>query len=74
MKTAIVWSQANCSYCRMAKQLLLSKGYTYIEKMIGDGTYTKKDLLSEVPSAKSVPQIFLDGKYIGGYNELVKAL
>jgi glutaredoxin 3 len=75
MKTAVVWSQPNCKYCTMAKQLLLSKGYSYTEKKIGEGeAYKKKDLLAEVPNARSVPQIFLDGKYIGGYEDLVKAL
>jgi glutaredoxin 3 len=73
MKTAVIWSQPDCGYCKMAKQLLLSKGYTYTEKVLSQG-YTKKDLLAEVPTARTVPQIFLDGKYIGGYQELVKAL
>jgi glutaredoxin len=73
MKTATIWSQSNCSYCKMAKQYLLSKGYSYTEKLLGEG-YTKKELLNEVPNARSVPQIFIDGKYIGGYQELIKAI
>lgn len=73
MRNAIIWSQPNCSYCKMAKQYLLAKGYTYIEKMIGEN-YTKKDLLEAVPTAKTVPQIFIDGEYIGGYQELIKKI
>jgi glutaredoxin len=38
--------------------------------MIGINGYTKKDLIDKVPTACSVPQIFLNGEYIGGLNEL----
>jgi glutaredoxin len=42
--------------------------------MIGVGTYTKKDLIEKVPNARSVPQIFIGGEYIGGLPELKKRL
>lgn len=71
MKNAVLWSQLDCAYCKRAKQLLLQNGYAYVEKIIGDGgSYTKKDLLEEVPNARTVPQIFINGRYIGGYKEL----
>lgn len=74
-KHATIWSQLNCHYCVMAKKLLLEKGYTYTEKVIGaGGKYTKKDLLNELPNARSVPQIFIGDQYIGGYTDLVKAI
>jgi glutaredoxin len=68
---ATVWSKYNCPYCDQAKNLLAMKGIQFEEKKIGDG-YTKEDLLEAVPSARTVPQIFLDGKLIGGYTELRK--
>mgnify|MGYP003345969602 CR=1 FL=1 len=68
---AILWSKYNCPYCDQAKALLTSKGYTIEEKKIGDG-YTKEELLEAVPNARTVPQIFLDGALVGGYNELRK--
>lgn len=75
MKHATIWSQLNCAHCVSAKRLLLMKGYTYTEKIIGEGgSYTKKDLLEEVPDARTVPQIFINGKHIGGYSELVKLI
>lgn len=70
---AIVWSKYNCPFCDQAKQLLDSKGIAYEERKIGDG-YTKEELLEAVPTARSVPQIFLDEEYIGGFNELRKKL
>jgi len=55
----------------MAKSLLSQKGISYEERKIGDG-YTKEDLLESVPSARTVPQVFLNGELIGGYTDLVK--
>ena len=70
----VVWGQPNCQYCDMAKKLLDSKGLTYQYKEIGSG-YTKQDLLAEVPTARSVPQILTgNGEYIGGYNNLKSQL
>jgi glutaredoxin 3 len=66
---AVIWSKYNCPYCDQAKALLKMKGITFEERKIGDG-YTKEDLLEAVPTARSVPQIFLGEELIGGFTEL----
>ena len=66
---AIVWSKDHCPYCVQAKTLLEQKGIEYEEKKIGEG-YSKEDLLEAVPTARTVPQIFLDGELVGGFTEL----
>lgn len=66
---AIVWSKYNCPFCDQAKALLNQKGIPFEERKIGDG-YTKEDLLEAVPTARTVPQIFLDGTLVGGFTEL----
>ena len=66
---AIVWSKDACPFCDQAKGLLKMKGIEFEEKKIGYG-FTKEDLLEAVPTARTVPQIFLDDKLIGGFNEL----
>jgi glutaredoxin 3 len=66
---AIIWSKYHCPYCDQAKALLTMKGIQFEEKKIGDG-YTKEELLEAVPTARTVPQIFLDGQLIGGFTEL----
>ena len=66
---AVIWSRYHCPYCDQAKALLTSKGIQFEEKKIGDG-YTKEELLEAVPTARSVPQIFLDGELVGGFTEL----
>lgn len=71
----VIWSKANCPQCDKAKALLNAQEIEWMEKKIGDQYgYSVEDLLAEVPGAKSVPQIFADGKHIGGYQELVKFL
>jgi glutaredoxin 3 len=66
---AIIWSKYHCPYCDQAKALLTQKGIQFEEKKIGDG-YTKEELLEAVPTARTVPQIFIDEQLIGGFNEL----
>ena len=68
---ATVWSRYNCTFCDQAKMILDQKGYTIEEKKIGDG-YTREELLEMVPTAKSVPQIFINDKHIGGFDDLKK--
>jgi glutaredoxin len=66
---AVVWSKDHCPFCDQAKNLLKMKGIEFEEKKIGYG-FTKEDLLEAVPTARTVPQIFLDEKLIGGFTEL----
>ncbi len=73
MTKAVVWSKYQCPYCDQAKALLEQKGIEFEERKIGDG-WTKEDLLEAVPTARTVPQIFLDEKLIGGFTELRKYL
>lgn len=70
---AIVWSKDNCQYCVKAKTLLSMKGIDYEERKLGI-EWTKEQLLEAVPDAKSVPQIFLNGEYVGGFDQLQKRL
>jgi glutaredoxin 3 len=70
---AIVWSKNQCPYCDQAKALLKQKGIEFEERKIGEG-YTREDLLESVPTARTVPQIFLGEQLIGGFQELRKHL
>ena len=68
---AVVWSKPVCPYCVSAKTLLQLKGYEIEERVVGNG-FTREQLLEAVPMARTVPQIFLDGEYVGGYDDLKK--
>ncbi len=68
---AVVWSKPDCPNCVSAQTLLKNKGYEIEERKIGFG-WNREQLFDAVPTAKSVPQIFLDDVYIGGFDNLVK--
>lgn len=70
---AILWSKYHCAFCDQARALLMQQNIEVEERKIGDG-WTKEDLLAAVPQARSVPQIFLDDEYVGGYTELKRRL
>jgi glutaredoxin 3 len=53
----------------MAKTLLKNKGIVFEERMIGVD-WTREQLLESIPQARTVPQIILNGEYIGGYDQL----
>jgi glutaredoxin len=67
---AIIWSSPTCPYCTNAKAELKKRSIEFEERMIGVG-WTKDQLLEAVPNARTVPQIFIDGNYVGGYTELM---
>jgi glutaredoxin len=66
---ALVWSKEMCPYCERAKALLKQKGIEFEERVIGKG-WTKEQLVEAIPNARTVPQIYLDEEYIGGFTEL----
>ena len=67
---AIVWSKPACGYCVKAKNLLKNKGIEYEERNIAEG-WDVQDLLKQVPTARTMPQIFINSEHIGGYQDLV---
>jgi glutaredoxin 3 len=73
MTRAVVWSKDGCSHCVQAKALLESKGIEFEERNVSKD-WTKEQLLESVPTARTLPQIFLDDQYIGGFTELRKHL
>jgi glutaredoxin 3 len=70
---ATVWSKNSCPFCVQAKALLESKGIEFEERNVS-ADWTREQLLEAVPTARTLPQIFLDDNYIGGFTELRKHL
>ena len=73
MTKAVVWSKDSCPFCVQAKALLTQKGITFEERNINKD-WTREQLLEAVPDARTLPQIFLDNKLVGGFTELRKHL
>ena len=70
---AVVWSKNSCPFCDQAKNLLKARGIEFEERNVST-SWTKEQLLEAVPNARTLPQIFLDDKLIGGFTELRKHL
>ena len=64
-----IYGKENCGYCNMAKQLCESKGLDFVYKSL-DVDYKQDDFFEKFPTARTFPQITMDGKAIGGFTEL----
>ena len=73
MTKAVIWSKENCPFCVQAKALLKQKNIDFEERNINKD-WTRDQLLEAVPTARTLPQIFLDDNYVGGFTELRRHL
>ena len=65
----VIYSKPNCPFCTKAKDWFRTHGFTYTENVL----YTEDQMLAlfqKIPGARSVPQIFIDDKLIGTYDDL----
>lgn len=67
-----IYTRQWCGYCSAAERLLRGKGVAF-ENIDCTGDNAKRAWLAEVTGRSTVPQIFIDGKAIGGYDDM-KAL
>lgn len=65
-----IYTSPICSYCWRAKKLLDNKGvdFTEINVMMQPGR--RQEMVGRANGGHTVPQIFIDGKHIGGCDEL----
>ena len=66
-----MYTRPTCIWCVRAKHLLESKGISYKDLDINNDDL-RKELKIKAPGIKTIPQIFKDGKRIGGYEDLVE--
>lgn len=66
----IVYSALNCPYCVNAKALLDSKHVAYTEFDVDRDPSKLKEMFEMSNGMRTVPQIFIDGKHIGGFSDL----
>jgi glutaredoxin 3 len=66
-----IYTQDWCGYCARAKQLLERKGAAYREIDAPNGTPARAEATQRSGGRTTVPQIFIDGRHVGGSDELV---
>lgn len=69
-KEVVIYTWKTCIFCIRAKRLLSKKGVEYTEIQIGDDINKLRELETRTGSG-TVPQIFVDGNYIGGCDDIV---
>jgi GrxC family glutaredoxin len=71
MPTIEIYTLPGCNYCVSAKNLLNNRQLDYIEYDVMKDQQRFTEMLSRSPQ-RTFPQIFIDGKSIGGFNELAQ--
>ena len=70
MPKITVYTTTYCPYCVRAKDLLKRRGISFEEIQISDDDDAAWDELYQRSKMQTVPQIYVDGQILGGYNEL----
>jgi glutaredoxin 3 len=67
-----IYTKFMCPYCARAKKLLESKGVDYEETEISMGGARREEMIQRSDGRTTVPQIFIDGRHIGGSDDLAE--
>ncbi len=70
MVSVIIYSTLTCPYCVHAKNLLKEKGVQFQEYYIDQDSDKRAEMLAKTNGARTVPQIFINGKHVGGFDDL----
>jgi len=70
MATVEVYSGAFCPYCIRAKALLKKKGLDFVEYNVQSEPSKRDEMLRRSGGARTVPQIFINDRHVGGCDEL----
>lgn len=65
-----IYSSHHCGYCVRAKMLLDRKGVPYVEYLIDDQPELRPIMVERTGGSRSVPQIFINDRHIGGCDDL----
>lgn len=65
-----IYTKFLCPYCTRAKTLLTAKGVAFIEHDISMGGPLRAEMLERSGGRNTVPQVFIDGRHIGGSDDL----
>jgi glutaredoxin 3 len=66
----LLYTTPFCGYCRAAKRLLQDKSVEYEEIDVAFDAEKRAEMIQRAGGLRTVPQIFIHGRHIGGYREL----
>ncbi|SMY07154.1 glutaredoxin 3 [Flavimaricola marinus] len=70
MSTVEIYTTPTCGFCHAAKRLLTSKGASFSEVNVMAQPERRAEMTQRANGGRTVPQIFIDGKHIGGCDDL----
>lgn len=70
MAHILLYTTPYCGYCRAAKNLLDRKGLEFEEIDVAFDEALRAEMLQRANGMRTVPQIFINGRHVGGYQEL----
>ena len=70
MPRILLYTTQYCGYCRAAKNLLRAKGLEFQEIDVGFDSAKRVEMVERAAGLRTVPQIFIHGRHVGGYDEL----
>lgn len=65
----LIYGTEYCSYCTAARMLLKKKGVDFEDVLVSSDAEKRREM-EERSGRKTVPQIFINGEAIGGFDEL----
>jgi glutaredoxin 3 len=66
----LIYTTPFCGYCAAAKRLLAAKGVEFTEIDVMMDSARRQEMQARSSGRRTVPQIFIDGRHIGGFDDL----
>lgn len=73
MSEVVIYTKDYCPYCNSAKALFEEKGVAFTEIDVTNDEEALKEMLTRAEGRTTVPEIFVNGQLIGGYDNLREA-
>ena len=70
MQQVEIYTTQLCGFCHRAKGLLKSKGVSFTEYDVSRDAAKRQEMMQRAKGGRTVPQIFIGGKHVGGSDEL----
>jgi|SRR5882724_3168281 len=70
--SVVMYSTAFCGYCDRARALLNRKGVPVVEIKVDENMADREAMLKRTGGRRTVPQIFIGDRHVGGYEELAQ--
>jgi glutaredoxin 3 len=70
MSRIVIYTTQYCGYCHAAKRLLRGKGLDFEEIDVSFDAEKRTEMTARAGGLMTVPQIFINDRHVGGYDEL----